>query len=76
MKGDQLPSIKEMRNAVPPHCFVHNNFTSLSLVVRDALVIGTLWYLAWNYLPFSGISPVGWVAWNIWWFLSGTALTG
>jgi len=27
-------------------------------------------------LPFSGISPAGWVAWNIWWFLSGTALTG
>lgn len=40
------------------------------------LVIGSLWYLAWNFLPFANITLGGWAAWNVFWFLSGTALTG
>lgn len=72
----QLPSIKEIKAAIPAHCFKRNTLTSLSLVVRDGIIISALAYGAWNYLPFESIGLSGWAMWNLYWFLQGTALTG
>ena len=35
LKPSELPTIKDLKNAVPKHCFEYSNITSLSLVVRD-----------------------------------------
>jgi len=76
MKAEQLPTVKDLKDAIPKHCFEYSIVTSLSLVVRDGIIISALGYAAWNYLPFEGITLAGWAAWNVYWFLMGTALTG
>jgi hypothetical protein len=35
MKPSELPTVSDLKNAVPKHCFEYNNLKSLSLVVRD-----------------------------------------
>jgi len=76
MKKEDIPTKKMLRDAIPKECFEYSIPTSLALVVRDGLVIGSLWYVAWNYLNFTGLSALDWLQWNVFWFLSGTALTG
>jgi omega-6 fatty acid desaturase (delta-12 desaturase) len=76
MAAKDLPTIPELKAAIPAHCFKYSVVTSLSLVVRDACVIGAIGYAGWNYLPFDDISALGYVAWNAYWFAMGAALTG
>jgi omega-6 fatty acid desaturase (delta-12 desaturase) len=73
---EQLPTKKDLKDAIPVHCFEYSTVTSLSLVVRDGLVIGALGYAAWNYLPTTDLGLAEYAAWNVYWFLMGTALTG
>jgi len=80
MKGDELPTKKDLKDAIlakAPRAFEYSDVTSLSLVVRDGLIISALGYGAWNYLDFgTEWAAVDYVAWNAYWFLMGTALTG
>jgi len=73
---DELPTKKDLKNAIPAHCFEYSNLTSLSLVVRDGLVIGALGYAAWTYLPTDNLGLAELAASNVYWFLMGTAFTG
>jgi len=76
LKPEELPTVKDLKNAIPAHCFEYSLVTSFSLVVRDGLIISAIMYGAWNYLPFEDITMAGWAAWNLYWFLCGTAMTG
>lgn len=72
---DDLPSKKDIKAVIPKHCFERSNFRSLSLVLRDGLIIGALGTAAW-FLPTEGLGPLDYLAWSVYWFFQGTAFTG
>ena len=51
MKVEQLPTKKQLKDAIPAHCFQHSIPTALALLVRDSIVNLAIFYVAWNYLP-------------------------
>jgi len=71
-----IPTKKELRDAIPAHCFKHSVPYSLALVVRDAMVIGTFGALAWNFLPSENLSVLDWALWGVYGFWQGAAFTG
>jgi omega-6 fatty acid desaturase (delta-12 desaturase) len=82
MKPEEFPTKKQIQDALPEHCFKYNNMLSLALVARDAVVIGSIFYVGWNFLPMES-SPwfsLAWfaekAAWHFYWFCQGTALVG
>jgi omega-6 fatty acid desaturase (delta-12 desaturase) len=82
LKPDELPTKKDLRDAVPAHCFEYNLPLSLALVVRDGIIISSIFYMGWNFLPMES-SPaftMAWfverAAWMSYWFWQGTAFTG
>ena len=64
-----------LKDVIPAHCFVRDDITSLSLVVRDGAIIFAIGYLG-NLLPVTNLSLVHYLLWNVYWFAMGTALTG
>jgi len=82
LPADQLPTKKELQDSIPAHCFKHSIPRALALVLRDAVIIGCIFHLGWNYLPMekSPLFSVAWfgetAAWHMYWFWQGTALTG
>ena len=81
MKPEELPTKKQLKDAIPAHCFKYSIPTSLGLVLRDAIIIGAIGWAGWNYLPqeTNWTTPegiAGKLAWNAYWFLQGTAFTG
>ena len=72
---DELPTKKQLKDAVPPHCFERDSLASLALVVRDGVIIGAIGYLGWQ-LPTENLGLAGYALWNAYWFAMGTALTG
>jgi omega-6 fatty acid desaturase (delta-12 desaturase) len=76
IKPEELPSIAEIRNSIPKHCFEYSVIHSLYLVFRDGVIIAGLTYIMWNFLAFENLTWFDTLLWNIFWFLLGTALTG
>ncbi|CAG8479852.1 4952_t:CDS:2 [Diversispora eburnea] len=75
---DYIPpnfTIKEIRAAIPPHCFERNALKSASYIVKDLAVIAILVYAATfidTYLP----TLLRYVAWLTYWFFCGAFATG
>lgn len=77
----KVPSLAEIRAAIPKECFQHSVLRSLLLVVRDGLVISSLFLLATSLLRTPGLTPEPlaaweWVGWAVYGFLQGTAFVG
>lgn len=71
-----LPTVGELRNCVPKHCFERSLTTSFGYVARDGLVIAALAYLG-SLLPVTGLTnPLIAGAWLMYAFWQGSALTG
>jgi hypothetical protein len=64
LKPGELPTKKDLRDAVPAHCFEYNLPLSLALVVRDGIIISSIFYLGWNFLPMES-SPAFTMAWFV-----------
>ncbi|KAG9286487.1 hypothetical protein G9A89_014653 [Geosiphon pyriformis] len=75
---DYIPpnfTIKELRQAIPAHCFKRDTLKSFSYVISDLAVIGALAYAASyidTYLPYT----LRIVAWPLYWFFCGAFATG
>jgi len=67
-------TIKELRSAIPAHCFERSLIQSFSHLFIDLIEVVILFYLAsWiSYLPFWGAFFV----WPIYWIIQGTVMTG
>mmetsp|Transcript_16097 Transcript_16097/g.28936 ORF Transcript_16097/g.28936 Transcript_16097/m.28936 type:complete len:402 (+) Transcript_16097:136-1341(+) len=70
-----LPSLAEIKAAVPKHCFERNPLTGFYYILRDGVVISALGWLAWQ-LPHENMPLWAMVAWALYAFWQGTALTG
>jgi len=71
-------TIKELRDAVPAHCFERSVIKSSSYVVIDCIVIGLLIFVG-QYFD-SNFSNYSWIIslvfWNSLWFTQGAFMTG
>lgn len=71
-------TIKQIRDAIPKHCYERSAVRSLAYVVRDMIYLGTTFYL-WNrfvtpeYVP---SQPLRVVLWGVYTFLQGLFGTG
>lgn len=76
-----IPSISEIRAAVPPECFERSSIRSLLLVLRDGIIIASFATVATCLLrvpgnssgPLSVFDCFGWAVYAFW---QGTAFTG
>lgn len=67
-------TLKDVRAAIPAHCFERNTWTSLRHVAQDLAMAAALFYAA-TFIP---AAPV-WLqclAWPAYWFAQGAVLTG
>ncbi|ORY08245.1 delta-12 fatty acid desaturase [Basidiobolus meristosporus CBS 931.73] len=67
-------TIKELRDAVPNHCFERDTFRSFMYVAVDLALISALFYVA-TYID-SLPTTLRYIAWPVYWFLQGIVGTG
>jgi len=77
----QVPTLGELRAAIPAHCFKHSMSKAFGLVVRDGLIMAALLAVALAMLPLPGEpgSPLNlfhWLGWAVYGFAQGTAAIG
>lgn len=74
----KIPTVKEIYDAVPPHCRVRDPWTSFAYLVRDLTFIYTNHSLSCFLIPlFCGSSwLLSFIAWTIFAFTQGTLMTG
>lgn len=73
---EKLPSLKEIKESIPKHCFEHSTVKALSHVVRDGLVIAAFAATALTLLRLENLRIVDYVGWAVYAFFQGAALTG
>lgn len=69
-------TLKDIRDAIPKHCFERNLFKSLSHLISDLLIIAVLGYAAsWISHP---LLPVWshYLLWPMYWYAQGSVMTG
>ncbi|RPA84242.1 oleate delta-12 desaturase [Ascobolus immersus RN42] len=69
-------TIKEIRDAIPAHCFERSYLTSMLYVARDVFYILTLFYLANTYIPLIPSKAGRFVAYAAYTFVQGLVGTG
>lgn len=67
-------TLKDVRDAIPAHCFKRDNLTSFSYVFKDLAMVLALWYAAtWiSSLP----TAAQYIAWPAYWWAQGAVATG
>ncbi|KYQ93295.1 hypothetical protein DLAC_05959 [Tieghemostelium lacteum] len=68
-------TIKELRDAVPKHCFERDTLRSMYFVAHDFTLISILFYLATFINTFQWL-PVRMVMWVAYWICQGVVCTG
>lgn len=71
-------TIKDIRDAIPKHCFERSYVRSMGYVFRDMILLATTFYLWHNYVTpeFIPSKPVRVVLWGAYTFLQGLFGTG
>jgi len=76
----ELPdfTIKQIRDAIPAHCFERSAAKGLYYVFRDIVLLSTTFYLFHNYVTPETIpsTPVRAVLWGVYTFMQGLFATG
>jgi len=69
-------TLKTIKDAIPPHCFKRNLFTSLTHLVSDLAIVAVLFYAA-SYIE-SPVLPAWskYLLWPMYWYAQGSVLTG
>lgn len=70
-----LPSLQELRAAIPKEFFIRSTWKSLSYVAMDGVQIAALIYLS-TWIPSISNVYVRWVLWPLFWYAAGTTMTG
>jgi omega-6 fatty acid desaturase / acyl-lipid omega-6 desaturase (Delta-12 desaturase) len=68
-------TMKEIHDAIPPHCFQRNTLLSFFYILRDFLFIGILFGLA-TQIPFLPTHPLRVSAWVAYSIIQGLLFTG
>jgi len=80
LNGDiyTLPSftMKQIHDAIPPHCFQPSILRSMAYVARDYFYLGALVYLSTTYIPLVPSSYLRFFAWTAYTIIAGMVMTG
>ncbi len=70
-------TLKTIMDAIPPHCFQRNLFTSLSHLASDLALIAVFGYMA-TWITSNSALPVWspYLLWPIYWYAQGSVMTG
>ncbi len=69
-ESEDLPfTIKQLKNAIPPHCFQPSLFRSFSYLLMDLFIVILLFYLACTFL----VNTDHYWGWPIYWVLQGSS---
>ncbi|SLM39234.1 fatty acid desaturase [Lasallia pustulata] len=68
--------IKELREAIPPHCFKQSYLTSLSYLLGDLVLAGTITGIGFVFIPQIEPTLLRNVAWAAYGFVQGLAFVG
>jgi len=68
-------TMKEVHDAIPPHCFERSLVTSYGYVVRDLVIVFTLFYCA-TFISYIPSLPLRILAWAVYGVLQGLISTG
>ncbi|ORY05712.1 delta-12 fatty acid desaturas-like protein [Clohesyomyces aquaticus] len=68
--------VKQLREAIPEHCFKSSYSLSLYYLLRDSLLARTLALVAFRLVPNIGFTPLRWVAWASYGYIQGLVCTG
>lgn len=68
--------IKELRKAIPEHCFKPSYWISFSYLVRDLAAISILMFAAFTYIPKINDPVMRWSAWALYGYVEGLLFTG
>nr|BCB67647.1 delta12 desaturase [Parietichytrium sp.] len=71
---EKLPSVKELRDAVPKHCFERSALKSTFFLLRDAAFVAAFGYLAYNTLSMD-LTLVNLFLWGVYAVCQGTIMT-
>ncbi|KAF8471958.1 delta(12) fatty acid desaturase [Kalaharituber pfeilii] len=74
----ELPdfTIKDIRDAIPAHCYERSYLRSYGYVARDLFLLATTFYIFHNYTPLIQSYPLRCAAWALYTFLQGLFATG
>ena len=68
--------IKELRKAIPEHCFKPSYWISFSYLFRDLAAISLLLFAAFTYVPKIDDPVARWSAWALYGYVQGLLFTG
>jgi omega-6 fatty acid desaturase (delta-12 desaturase) len=68
-------TIKEIRDAIPSHCFRRDTFRSFTYVIHDFAIIAVLGYLA-TYIDQVHSAALRLLLWSLYWTAQGIVGTG
>ena len=68
--------IKQLREAIPPHCFERSYRLSLGYLFRDLILATTIMGLAFVYIPKVEPAPLRYVAWAAYGYIEGLVFVG
>jgi len=74
--AEELPTLGEIRKAVPAHCFKHSYAKAFGLLARDLFIVATFGILAYSYLRTSSLRLVDYAGWSLYAYFQGSAITG
>lgn len=71
-------TIKQIRDAIPAHCFERSGSTGLLYVARDTVFLAVTFYFFYTYVTLQNFPHIGFRAalWTIYTFLQGLFATG
>ncbi|KAF2165390.1 hypothetical protein M409DRAFT_67238 [Zasmidium cellare ATCC 36951] len=73
---DNKISLRELRRAIPHHCFRPSNICSLKYVFCDLILAISLGWLASTLIPHQPTFPLRCISWMLYGYLQGLILTG
>ena len=61
--AEELPTLGEIRKAIPAHCFKHSYAKAFGLLARDLVIVAAFGVLAYSYLRTSSLRLVDYLGW-------------
>jgi len=68
--------MRDIRAAIPKHCFHRSLWRSLSYVIVDLAIVGACAYAASHIDSLPVLSVAKWAMWAAYWLIAGNVMTG
>jgi len=73
---EELPTIGQIRKAIPAHCFRHSYLKAFGLLARDLIIVAAFGALACSCLRTTSLRLIDYLGWAAYAYWQGSAITG